>query len=86
MGIGICGNCHTDAGGVTTITVTNWPSNYSLNTQYTVTVNVTDSVLSTGMGGVWISTGSEGTLGIGSDPNLKVKLSDLTHSDAGATS
>ncbi|MHA1978507.1 MAG: fibronectin type III domain-containing protein [Candidatus Hodarchaeales archaeon] len=81
-----CGDCHADAGGVTTITVTNWPSTYSLSTQYTVTVSVTDSVLTTGLGGVWISTGSVGTLGIGSDIHLEVNGNDLTHTDAGATS
>ena len=81
-----CGDCHTDAGGVTTITVTNWPVTYSLSTQYNIIVNVTDSSLSTGMGGVWISTGSVGILGIGTDLHLKVRSADLIHSDSGATS
>jgi len=82
-----CGpSCHTDAEGVITISVQNWPGTYSLDTQYTVTVSVTDSILSTGMGGVWISTGSVGTLGIGTDQHLEVKNNDLIQSDAGATS
>ncbi|MHA2238461.1 MAG: fibronectin type III domain-containing protein, partial [Candidatus Hodarchaeales archaeon] len=82
-----CGpGCHSDEGGIITITVTNWPSTYSLNTQYTITVSVTDSSLSTGNGGVWISTGGDGTLGVGTDIHLVKVGNDLTHSDDGAIS
>jgi fibronectin type 3 domain-containing protein len=81
-----CGICHTDAGGIITIAVVNWPGTYSLNTQYIVTVSVSDSVLLTSDGGVWISTGGDGTLGIGTDLHLKKVGDDLTHSDTGAKS
>ncbi|MFX1513691.1 MAG: choice-of-anchor V domain-containing protein [Promethearchaeota archaeon] len=77
-------SCHSETGGEITIELQGLPDEYTASTPYDLMVTVTDSVLTTGTGGVWINV-DKGTLST-NDPSLHLMDSDLVHLNNLATS